>query len=425
MDLKILASASAATLLVLLWRRRRQPVCFDEPVDRQRIHTVKHTLSKSKSALQLWVADMELRSPPHIVDAMVRRAREPTYGYTIQPTLIWTRAAEWLVARQGWSHAPSPECFVFSANLVTSFANLLRAFTAEHDAVVVMTPAYAPLQDCISGCGRRLVRHPLRHTGRCRVDMDLPKLAETLSLEGVRLLLLLSPHNPTGRVWRATELRALAELCASRGVLVVSDEIWADWVLPADGARPFVPFAAAAGACRHVTLNAPTKTFNLAGTHASYVIIEDQALRQQYLSYVEPATLHFGSAFATTALLAAYDRQPSVAWLDAARAYVHANVTYLSSSFAQHLPGLVVAQPLDATYLLWLDCTGLASRLGLTSAAALEEFWLGAGLCLSPGAEFCKAGHCDFFMRLNTACPRSTLEEVVRRLRGAVADHWL
>ena len=173
-----------------------------------------------------------------------------------------------------------------------------------------------------------------------------------------------------------------------------------------------------------MTLNAPTKTFNLAGTHASYVIIEDQALRQQYLSYVEPATLHFGSAFATTALLAAYDRQPSVAWLDAARAYVHANVTYLSSSFAQHLPGLVVAQPLDATYLLWLDCTGLASRLGLTSAAALEEFWLGAGLCLSRGGVL-QSGALRLLHAPQHRVPAQYPRGGGAPPAGAVADHWL
>lgn len=280
----VAASASAAGLGVLLLVRRRRGCLldFDTPVDRQHLHTVKHTFSpgKSKSDLQLWVADMELPSPPHITEALSRRAREPTYGYTIQPTKIWMLAAEWLVTRQGWPTAPAPDSFTFSANAVMSFCNVLRSCTNEGDAVVVMTPAYAPLQDCVSGSGRRLVRHPLAWKGSGRVDMDLPKLAQTLAREAVKVVLLLSPHNPTGRVWTAAELRALAKLCAEQDVLVVSDEIWADWVLPTAKA-PFVPFVAGAGACRHITLNAPTKTFSIAGIHCSYVIIEDEALRQR------------------------------------------------------------------------------------------------------------------------------------------------
>lgn len=139
-----------------------------------------------------------------------------------------------------------------------------------------------------------------------------------------------------------------------------------------------------------------------------------------YRAYVEPATLHFGSAFATEALLSAYDAAPSAAWLDAARSHVCGNIDCLSRELERHLAGLVTAPPSDATYLVWLDCTGLARRLGLTTGHALEGFMLEAGLCLSPGHEFCADGHADLCMRLNAACPRATIEEAARRLRDAV-----
>jgi len=409
-----------------------QPVVADEmvidtPVARKHLHTVKHTLSKNTDALQLWVADMELESPPHVVDAIVQRASEPTFGYTIQPSLIWTRVASWLVAHQNWAHAPSPDAFIFSANVVVSFCNALRALTREGDAVVVMVPSYQPLQQCVSGSGRRLVLHPLTRAADGTFEMNLPALAATLRHEGATALLLLSPHNPGGRVWRTDELMALADACAENDVLVVSDEIWADWVLPGPsglaGKDGFVPFSRVANRCRHITLNAPTKTFNLAGLHASFLVIEQPALRRAYLAYVEPATMHFGSAFATTALLAAYDDQPSRAWLRAATAHVRANATWLTAELNARLPGLVSALPLQATYLIWLDFAGLVAALELTRDGGddLEEFVLReAGLCLSPGSEFDPTGASDACMRLNAACPRGMIEEAAQRLCDAV-----
>ena len=426
---QVATSAALAALLLLAWRLRRRgkgsDSSFDVHVARRHLFTVKHDLSKAPDALQLWVADMELPSPAHIVDAIVERAREQTYGYTIQPATAWERAARWLVERQGWTHTPASDAFVFSANVVASLCNLLRAVTVEGDGVVVMVPSYAPLQECVSGCGRRLVLHSLPRDANGRYSMDLTKLKQTLSSDGVKVLLLISPHNPSGRVWTRYELTELAQVCAERNVLVVSDEIWADWKLTSSthAAAAFVPFSSVARACRHVTLNAPTKTFNLAGLHASYLVIEDPKLRERYLAHVSPATLHFGSTFATTALLAAYDSGPSGAWLDAARAHVRANVAYLAAELTRlNLDGFVEVLPLEATYLIWLDCSALVHRLRLSPPAArLEAFMLDeARLCISPGSEFDPTGASDCFVRLNAACPRSTIELAALQLRQAI-----
>lgn len=433
-------AAAATLLLIAIYVRRnkgRRSFNFDSPaVDRQGTHTVKHILSAKPEAgaLQLWVADMELPICERIQAAIVKRAQHPTFGYTIQPTRIWEHAGAWLAQYQHWPHAPKPEAFVFSASVVSAFCNVLRALTSEGDGVVVMVPSYAPMQQVVQSCGRRLVLHAMRWAHHQRAsrehsrydhgyDMNLDVLAATLAATKPKVLLLLNPHNPSGRVWSRDELSALARLCASHGVITISDEIWGDWVLDSDAAR-FTPFAAVAGpaGCSCIVLNAPTKTFNLAGLHAAYAIIEDSELRSRYLAHVSPAWLHFGSTFATEAMLAAY--QHGAEWLEAARAYVRANVEFLTAALADADVG-VVAMPTPATYLVWLDCAALMSRASLRDKSALEQFMLDAGLVFSPGSEFDPTGASDHFMRLNAACPRSMLHDAVQRLRSAVASDAL
>tara|TARA_B110001452_G_scaffold266425_1_gene273267 strand:- start:908 stop:2257 length:1350 start_codon:yes stop_codon:yes gene_type:complete len=412
------ATLGAALLLVHLWRRRRPRFAFDGPLDRSGVHTVKHELpvlmhgEAAVEALNMWVADMELPCCDRIRGAIMDRAQHPTFGYTIQPREIWSRVGRWMVERQGHPSAPDPSSFVFSASVVTSFWNVLEACTAPGDRVLLMTPLYAPLQQAVSSSGRVLVPHALQLSQeRGRYEIDLPRLEA--DLQGVSLLLLCSPHNPSGTVWRRSELAAVASACARRGVTLVADEIWADWPLP--GAEPFVPCRAVVpadgGGPRLITLGAPTKSWSLAGLHASFLVIEDDELRQQYTRRALPAFLAFGSTFATTAMLAAYEH--GAPWLDAARAHVRANVDVLCSLLRAHVPEVVPLPP-EATYLVWLDC----SRLGL-APAALHDFLLRrAKLHLSAGEEF--APEAAQFMRINVACSRPMLLEAVGRLRRAV-----
>jgi cystathionine beta-lyase len=321
------AAAGLAFGLLALARRRRRDMAVDRSADS--LYTVKYGRAPavfgeeavSAGALPLWVADMELACPAHVCEALARRCEHRTFGYTYQPELIWQRVRTWMVQRQGWTRPPPPEAFVFSASVVTSFANVLEALTEPGDGVLVMTPLYAPLQDAVRGTGRRLERLSLSPGASGHLELDVPSRLEPLLAAGrIRLLLLCNPHNPTGRVWSRAELGALAAACARHGVLVASDEIWSDWALwrggggggaetgAAHSSRQYVPFAEAARAagCAHVTMGAPTKTFNLAGLHCSYVVLEDEGLRERYMRRITPAVLHYGSTFATTAMLAAY-----------------------------------------------------------------------------------------------------------------------
>jgi cystathionine beta-lyase len=421
-------------------RRRHRRTKFETVVDRSGTFSVKHGLSSTihgpraaGDAIQLWVADMELPCCEHIQKAIEVRSRHAIpAGYTYQPQEAWRAIAKWLVERQHWPHPPDPLAFIFSANVVASFCNLIRACTRESDGVVVMSPAYAPLQDAVKGTKRKLLLHPLTMQGT-RYDLNLAALTSMLATERPTMLMLMNPHNPSGRVWSRVELEAIADACSVHNVLVVSDEIWGDWCLSAGSAGSqdaFVPFAAVAATrisacgarCRHVTLSAPTKTFNLAGLHCSFVIAEDERIREAYLGYVAPATLHYGSAFATVALVAAYSGE-AAEWLDEVKDHVQANAAFVTTFLRTHaLLELIRPWPLTATYLVWLDCTRLRMQLGLDGTGMLEGFFLDAGVVISPGTEFDPTGRSDGFMRINVACPRSMLVAAMERIRRAIAS---
>jgi len=403
---------------------------FDVAVDRSAVHTVKYGLHGSSvaDAIPLWVADIDLPCCPKIQKALSLRVVHPTFGYTFQPKEIWYRVAAWLRENQGWPEShPELESFVFCPCVVTAFVCALRAFTSIGDGVLVMTPLYSPLQRAVEGEGRRLVRHRLVEqvrppsTGIARVGrdanapesaeyaIDWPKFEAQMVSESVRLVLLCSPHNPSGRIWSRCELERLAAICQAQGALVVSDEIHADWCLWGNG---FVPFAAVAGSSC-VTLGAPTKTWGLAGLHCSFLVIEDVALRKKYMGVVEHAFLHYGGVFASEAMLAAYVHGGP--WLQAAKEYVQGSILEVEAYLATHVPEIRPWHP-EATFLIWLDF----SRLGLT-AFGLRELLDGAGVVLSPGNEF--AEETIHFQRMNVAHARPVLREALARLRAAVEEH--
>ncbi|CAE8636061.1 unnamed protein product [Polarella glacialis] len=404
---------------------------FDVPVNRSKVYSVKHGLhfaSSSHDVIPMWVADMDLPCCPEIQKALAERAAHPTFGYTYQPGEIWDSVSSWLQAHQGWPVGrPTASSFIFSPSVVTSFVCAFRAFSEPGEAVLLMTPLYAPLQKAVQAEGRRLVRHQLIHplsaAGRAaegesgspgtpvfEYGIDWPELEAQLKAESVRLLLLCNPHNPSGRVWRRDELTRLAALCRENGVLILSDEIHADWCL---WGNEFVPMAAVVSdPAAVVTFGAPTKTWNLAGLMCSFLIIEDEAMRRKYASIVDHAFLQYGGTFATTAMLAAYQRGEP--WLRKAKAYVEGNISEVQAYFDAHLAEVQVWRP-QATFLVWLDF----SRLGC-KAAELKAKLAAAGVVFSSGEEF--APESAHFQRMNVALSRTVLRQALGRVSKAVAE---
>ena len=435
-----------------------------DPSERGNFFTVKWAFCPDQ-VLPLWVADMDLPTAPSIQSAIAERAQHPTFGYTIQPTELWRRVARWWDQRHGW-RGLEPEDFVFTSNLISSTVIGLRAFTQRGDVVVALLPLYHPLQEAVTGSGRKLVRVFLKLVRRAspeqRYDIDFDALRAAIADHQAKLLLWCSPHNPGGRVWTRGELRRVVDLAREHDVFIISDEIHSDLVLPPARNCDTSTGAGEGCACQHtplalvaredcgsyprvMTMAGPGKTFNLAGIHSSYVIITDSDVRARYLQVAEPAFLHFGSTFATTALMAAY-ASPSEAtpahgtrgaraisapgpWLDALLVHLRDNVDFVSDFVHRRLPLIHVMRP-QASYLVWLDCSGLGldgscdGECGEGSRSPLDRFFVEeAKVMLSPGAQFGGAVTAQF-MRVNVACPRAFLERAMTNIARAYEQRF-
>jgi cystathionine beta-lyase len=382
---------------------------FDRLIERRATNSYKwdqsETLFGDKDILPLWVADMDFQSPPAVVAALTDRAAHGVYGYTIRPQSYFQAIVDWLKTRHQWD---VPQAWLATCpGVVTALSMLIQQFTAADDAIVVQTPVYYPFFDVVRMNGRTLIENPLLiEDGIYKIDFHL---LEQQFASGVKMMLLCSPHNPGGRVWSVDELHELGRLCLKYGVLVVSDEIHCDLVMPGHRHVPLASLSPELAQCT-ITCIAPSKTFNMPGISTSTVIIPNEQLRRRYTFALKTLSLHLESYFAVTALEKAYTE--GAPWLDAMLAYVADNLTYLEHFFVEHLPQLKVMRP-QATYLVWIDYRAL----GLTTAEMKELMFKQAKVAFSDGTAFGGEG----YIRINIACPRAILQEGLARFQRALA----
>ncbi|MFF0742035.1 MalY/PatB family protein [Streptomyces sp. NPDC004111] len=363
--------------------------------------------------IPLSVADMDFPAPPAVVDAVAARARHGIYGYTDLPADYFPAVADWLAGRHGWH--TDPGLFVHVQRIVEAVPLLLRAETAPGDGVLVHTPYYAPTASAVGLNGRRLVESPLRYdSGRGRYEMDFAHMERAVRTEGVRALLLCSPHNPTGRVWERAELERLAELALRHDLLVISDDVYADFTgFAAPGTdrgrrHTFLASLGADIAAATVTCVSPNKTFNLAGLEISNLHVPDPLRRERLTAAMRAAGMLNPAFFAATATLAAY--REGAPWLDALLAHLDGNLALLRGTLAARMPGLRLVEP-DGTCLAWLDCRDWA---GADDARLTELTARRARVAVSAGGSF-GAGYAGY-ARLNLATPRPLLDEALDRL---------
>lgn len=383
---------------------------FDTPIDRSGTHALKYALRQAKfgrdDVLPLWVADMDFAAPECVRAALAARTVHPIYGYTITPSEALEAITAWQRARHGWRI--EPDWILVGPGLLPMLSVCIEALSRPGDAVAVPTPVYNPLFETPARLGRRVLRLPLLWDGRgYRFDFDA--IARTLTPD-TRLLLLCSPHNPGGRVWRRDELTELGKLCLRHDLIVLSDEIHADLVYP--GHR-HVPFASLAPelAARTITLNSPGKTFNIAGLNTAYAIVPDSILRQRLHAAMQAHCFEGANLMGLAAMTAAYrEGEP---WLAALMDYLAGNLELALTTLAARTPDVVCPRP-ESTYLLWLDCRGLK-----WSDRELNARLIDAGLGLTPGSQFGPEG--SGYMRLNFALPRSRLQQALELLEAALS----
>ncbi len=380
---------------------------FDEIVERRQTSCAKWD-EVGEDLLPMWVADMDFKSPPEVIAALEARARHGAFGYSGCWENWYEALIYWMKKRFGWE--PRREWIDNSPGVVASLGMLVRALTHPGDRVIIQTPVYYPFYSVVRDNGCQLVNNPLILDGD-KYRMDLDSLKSKVNSR-VKAMILCSPHNPGGRVWSIDELRELGQFCLERDIVVISDEIHCDLVFPEYRHTIFATISPGLEQ-NCVILNAPSKTFNIAGIQAASTIIPNDKLRKAYGHVLRSSGLDMPNVFAVTAMEAAY--RHGEAWLDEMMLYIQENYRLVKSFMETRIPQIKVMEP-EGTYLLWLDCRGL----GLDDKGLDTLIQEKARLVLSPGHIFGADG--SGFQRMNIGCPRSLVQEALQRLEHAVAS---
>lgn len=382
---------------------------FDTVIDRRGTCSVKWDLAeqsfKVKDILPMWVADMDFRSPQPVIDALREVAQHGIFGYTGAPDSYYETVAGWMRKRHGWNI--EKEWFVLTPGVVPALRLLVKTFTQPGDQVVVQTPVYYPFFDAIKGNGCEILDNPLRLKGD-QYSMDIDDLRRKIGPR-TKMIILCSPHNPIGRVWKSDELKALGDLCLNHNIMVVSDEIHGDLIQRGFKHTPF-PVVSPEFVQKSIVCTAASKTFNLPGLKTSNIIIADKENRDRFCAVMRSCGMGAPNMLLAATEAAYRHGEP---WLEALLDYLSDNVKFLKEFAAAKIPGLRVIQP-QGTYLVWLDFRGCGINPARLGVFAREDAKVG----LEAGKMFgCKE---DGFERMNTACPRSILEEGLTRLQKAV-----
>lgn len=373
---------------------------FDTVVSRTDTASLKWDKYKGTDILPFWVADMDFMIAPPIQQALEKRMAHPLIGYSVAPEGLSDAVIAHLVRFYDW-HV-EPDWLVWLPGVVPGLAISCRAFCPDDCQIMVNPPIYHHFYDSHLVDRQEVVRVPLKRDAD-RWTYDLQAMEAAFN-EKTRLLMMCSPHNPTGTVFKADELHAVAELCRAHDVTMVSDEIHCDLVI--DPAARHIPTAAACPsmADQIVTLMSGSKTWNLAGLNCSFAIISDPQLRERF-EKSRQSIVPSVPPLAFEATHAAYRHGDE--WRQQLLSYLAANYARVCECL-NALPGLHV-EPIQATYLAWIDATALGQE-------NVQRFFETHGVGLSSGEQFGQPG----FVRLNFACPRSVLEEGLRRIETAV-----
>lgn len=387
---------------------------FERVVNRHGTDCVKFdTLAERfgrPDVIPLWVADMDFAAPDSVQRALIQRSAHPIYGYTRYPSEFFAAIVHWQASQHHWDI--DANAIVPVPGTVPALALAAQTFSQPGDGIVVQTPIYPPIHQLPANHGRILRENPLRLTD-AGYEIDWDDLDQQLAQS--KLMVLCAPHNPVGRVWRTDELLQIIALCDKHQVMIVSDEVHADLCYAPHRHQPIAPLAAAAGVAV-ITLNAPSKTFNIAGLNTAYAIVENPEHRAAFQRRIEQAGLTSGNPFGMVALIAAYTE--GQAWHSALMATLASRRNQVLDFFHRHDLGIRVIEP-EATYLLWLDCHTLMAQKKLADDAALARFFIDeAGLALNPGKSFGAPG--SGFMRLNIGTSETVLQHALQQLTRAV-----
>ena len=383
---------------------------FNELIPRRGTNSYKWDGAADERVLPLWVADMDFRTAPEIIDALRDRVEHGIFGYTRVPDTYYEAVTGWFARRHGWTI--DREWIIYTSGVVPALSATIKALTRAGDRVLVQTPVYNCFFSSIRNNGCLVEENRLIYEdGTYSIDFD--DLERKAADPRVTLMLLCNPHNPAGRVWTRDELMRIGDICLRNGVRVVADEIHCELVF---SPHRYVPFASLAGdfgsraaefMANTVTCVSPSKAFNIAGLQIANIIAADPYVRRKIDRAINDNEVCDVNPFGVEALIAAYNK--GEAWLAALLEYLCGNYRFLKEYFAARMSQLTVTR-LEGTYLVWVDCR----RLGLTSETLCRRMLDEQLLWLNEGTMYGVAG--EGFVRINIACPRSRLEEALERM---------
>lgn len=381
---------------------------FDTPTERRNTNSLKWDVAQGE--LPMWVADMDFQTAPEIREAIMKRAEHGIFGYSVIPDAWYEAYIQWWKMRHGYTM--ERDWLIFCTGVVPAISSIVRKMTTPAEKVLIQTPVYNIFFNSILNNGRQVLESPLRYDGK-EYRIDFADLEEKLSDPQTALMILCNPHNPTGKIWDRQTLEKIGALCSRHHVTVVSDEIHCDLTDPEES---YVPFASVSETCRQISITcmAPTKAFNLAGLQTAAVSVPDEVLRHKVWRALNTDEAAEPNAFAVEAAVAAFTRGAD--WLDALRDYLYENKKLAEAYIEKEIPD-VRAVASQATYLLWLDCSGLIG-CGREAAGFLRRE---TGLYLSEGSQY--GGNGADFLRMNIACPRAVLKDGLERLKNGLAAY--
>ena len=388
---------------------------FDEVINRYNTNSLKYDYKKRRGkpddVLPLWVADMDFKTAPEVIDALIEKSKHGIFGYSEPLDSYFIELKNWLYKHHGWS--PDDNKFLLTPGVVFAICAIINALTKESDSIIINQPVYYPFSESIKDNNRKLIISELINNNG-KYEIDFLDFEQKIKENNVKLYILCSPHNPVGRVWKKEELLKIDEITKKYNVLVISDEIHADFIYPG---YKFISYASIDKEFSHsIILTSPSKTFNLAGLQLANVYIKNDSLRRKVRQKISSFGYSQANIMGIVSCEAAY--KYGDCWHKELLKYLNDNLIFLNNYINNKFKNVKVIEP-EGTYLVWIDFNGLKISDELLNDIILNK----AKLWLDSGNIFGVSGY--GYERINIACPRSILKEALDKLYNAFKEENL
>lgn len=383
---------------------------FDTVINRYNSNSLKYDCASQwgvpEDVLPMWVADMDFRTAPEILEAMHKSVEFGVFGYSVPSAEYYDVVVKWFSEHFGWN--AKPEWIVKTPGVVFAISTAIRTLTQKGDAVLIQQPVYYPFRATIEDNERICINSPLVLKDG-RYEMNYEDMEKKITENNVKLFILCSPHNPVGRVWNVKELERMLDICKRHNVFIISDEIHCDFTYQGHTHTVLAKMAEDYRG-RMIICTSPSKSFNLAGLQLSHIFIPDEKIRKAFQKELWVIPYDESGTLALIAGRAAYEK--GAEWMKELKEYLLGNVEYVREFLQEHLPKVHLVEP-EGTYLIWLDFT----EYGFPAEELQQKMLHEAKLWLDEGTMFGEEG--AGFMRVNIACPRSVLEKAMEQMKTA------